>query len=119
MSNYLVENRQFTHALIAGFTVDGSAVGTSYAKTGLDNGQHIGTVKKASNVFTIKLNKNLGLVPQVFIQEHTLDCVARVTAKSRSEIQITTYVLAGTAGTGNEDFSVFVYGTEGVIEGGR
>jgi hypothetical protein len=119
MSNYLVENRQFTHALLAAVTVDGVSVGASYAATGLDNGQHIATIKKAVNVHTIKWNKSFGLVPQFFIQAHTLDCVPRVTASDRQTVEVTLYTLAGAAGTGDEDYTLFVFGTDGIVEGGR
>lgn len=121
-SNYELRNRQFTSALVAVLTVDGSDVTADFAPTGLDNGLHVAKIKKAGAVFTIQLNKALGMTPQVFIQPHTLDCVVRptnVSSWTKREIELTAYSLAGGAGSGNEDFTVWVFGTEGIVEGGR
>lgn len=122
MSNYEVTNRQFPSALIAAITVDGSSVGATYGTDGLDNGQHICTIKKSGAVFSVRLNRALGLVPQVVTQPITLDCVVRKTtgaAWTFTDMEFTTYDLAGGAGSGNEDFTLLIFGTEGIYEGGR
>ena len=119
MGNYEVKNRQFNASVLAVLTVDGSSVGASFGADGLDNGQHIATIKKAGAVFTIRLRKTFGMTPQVLIQEQTLDCQARVTSSDKKDIEITTYTLAGGAGAGTEDFTVWLFGTEGITEGGR
>lgn len=120
MENYGVRTRQFTSSLIAVLTVDGAAVGASYASTGLDNGQHIAEVKKVGSTFTFKFRRPMGLVPQAIAQPITVDCVVRPSGTwTRDELEFTTYTLAGAGGAGTEDFTVLVFGTEGVIEGGR
>jgi len=118
--NYEVRNRQFNSSLLLALTVDGSAVQADFEATGLDNGLYVATIKKLGAVFTIKLNKALGRPPIVLTQAITLDCVVRQTiGTSLTEIVLTTYTLAGAGGTGDEDFSVLIFGTEEIVEGGK
>jgi hypothetical protein len=118
--NYEVRNRQFNSSLVLALAVDGSDVGATYSNAGLDGGQYVATIKKSGAVFTIKLNKALGRRPLVIVHPVTLDCVVRETlSSSLTEIVLTTYSLAGGAGSGNEDFLVFIFGTEEIVEGGR
>ena len=122
MARQPVGCRQFLEGLIAVLEVDGSDVTTSYAKTGLDRGMHIATIKKGagadSNLVTIKLNSPLGLAPSVLIQEITLDCVARLEkATTKQIIQIRTLELDGVTKEDDADFTVFIFGTEQIREG--
>ena len=122
MARQPVGCRQFLEGLIAVLEVDGSDVTTSYAKTGLDRGMHIATIKKGtgadSNLVTIKLNSPLGLAPSVLIQEITLDCVARLeTAPTKQIIQIRTLELDGVTKEDDADMTVFIFGTEQIREG--
>lgn len=116
-----VGQRQFLDAFIGSVRVDGSAVTTTLASTGLIKGTHIATVKKGtaadSNLVTIRLNKPLGLSPSIFIQEETLDCVARTESRGLQEITIRTLELDGTTQEDDADFEVFFFGTEHIREG--
>lgn len=122
-SSQKIRTAQYLSALVAVIRVDGSAVTTSYAKTGLVVGQHLATVKKGtsadSNLVSIQLNFPLGLAPEVWIQEHTLDCVARLEAATTKAglIQIRTLELDGTTAENDADFTVFVFGTKEIREG--
>ena len=122
MRNCEVGNRQFTSADILVLTVDGSDVAADYSSDGLDCGQHVAEIKKSGAVFSIRFNKSFGRVPQMLAQPITLDCQVRKTtgvAWGKRDIEVTTYGLAGGAGSGNEDFTLFIFGTEGIVEGGR
>ena len=118
--NYEVRNRQFNSSLMVAIAVDGATVGAAFGTNGLDGGQHVCTIKKAGSTFTIRLNKAFGRHPIVLAQAVTLDCVVRETlSSSLTDIVLDTYTLAGAGGTGNEDFLVFIFGTEEIVEGGR
>lgn len=116
-----VRTQQYLSAEILQITVDGSAVTTSFAKTGLTRGSHCATIKKGtagdSNLITIRLNRPCGLAPGVFIQERTLDCVARLeAAPGLQEIQIRTLELDGTTVEDDADLDVLIFKTREIRE---
>ena len=118
-----VGTRQFLEGLIAVFEVDGSDVTTSYANTALDSGQHLATIKvgtgASDNVYTIKLNKALGLAPAVFVTPKTLDVTFRKGTVTSSLIPLTAIKRSNLAQdpTAAPDFTVMVFGTEHGREG--
>lgn len=105
------------------FSVDGSEVTTNDDdNTGLDYGSHLATIKKGegadSNLITITLNNAFGVPPKVFIQERTLDCVARLEEEpTKTVIKIRTLELDGTTQEDNADLEVLVVGTRELREG--
>ena len=118
-----IRTPQYLSAELMVLEVDGSAVTTSYAKDGLVVGQHLATIKKGtsgdSNLISIQLNFQLGLTPKVFIQEKTLDCVARLEAEPTKAglIQIRTLELDGVTGEDDADLSILVVATKEIREG--
>lgn len=116
-----ISQRQYIDGLVATVRVDGSAVTTSYAQTGLLAGKHIADVKKGagadSNLVTIKFKHPFGIAPEVLIQEITLNCVARVESVDLDEIAIRTLQSDYTTKADDCDFVIFAYGTEGIREG--
>lgn len=118
-----VTQRQYLEGLLMAFKIDGSAVTTSAAKTGLLVGQHLATIYKGtaanSNLVTITLNKPMGLLPfTVLFQPVTLDCLCRLeTDVTKTVIQVRTLELDGVTQEDDADFEMFIFGNEGVREG--
>lgn len=119
-----VTQRQYLEGLFMAFKIDGSAVTTSAAKTGLLVGMHLATIYKGTagnaNLVTITLNKPLGLLPYtVQFQAVTLDCECRLeTDVTKTVIQVRTLLNSNLASACNDaDFDMFVFGNEGIREG--
>lgn len=116
-----VGQRQFLDSIQYAIRVDGSAVTTSFSSTGLIKGQHIATVKKGtaadSNLVTIRLKFPLGMIPSLFYQEETVDCICRTESRGLQEFAVRTLELDGTTQEDDADFEVFVVATEQYREG--
>lgn len=106
-----VRNRQFRSPTLLLFKITGASVSTTAGRDGLDVGKYVATIAKGagadSNLITLTLNRALGTVPQVKIQEITLDCVARIEGSPTSKVvQIRTLELDGV--TKEDDADLFV-----------
>lgn len=120
---YPIGQRQFLEALVAILSIDGSAVTTTLASTGLLKGQYFATIKKGtgadSNLVTIEFQNPLGMIPVFFTQMVTADCEVRPDA-APTKTGLTLRTLKSTnlaTGVDDADFYLFLFGTEQIREG--
>lgn len=97
------------------FRVDGSAVTTSAATTGLVEGLHDATVSKGSggtsNEVTITFNRAFGRVPVVQASPVTTNCHIEIKSVTASGMVLETFQVAdGTTGVDDADMHVIVIG---------
>lgn len=116
-----LKTRQFQDPQFFVLEVDGSAVTTSASSTGLTVGKHRATILKGTagdaNLITIAFNTPFGFAPRVFVQERTLDCVARLEADpSKTGFQIRTFELDGVTAENDADLTILVLGAEYGLE---
>jgi hypothetical protein len=118
-----IGQRQFLEGIQHLFQVDGSAVTTSFATTGLTTGKYLATIKKGaaadSNLVTIRLNAPLGRIPDVLFSPITLNCQARLEVADTTNqlIVFRTFQSDHSTKADDCDLSLFVFGTEGIYEG--
>ncbi len=121
-----VKAKQFLSADVLVLEVDGSEVSSSVANgAGLvGGGKHIATAIKGTaadaNLVTITLNEPFGLAPHVLFQSKTLDCECRLEATpGLRSFQVRTLKSTDlTTGVNDADYTIFVFGTREIREGG-
>lgn len=107
---------QFLSARAILIEVDGSAVTTTPSSAGLLAGAHQVLVSKGtsadSNLVTFTFKQPFGFAPKIFIQEITLDCIAREEATpTKNGFQVRTLELDATTKEDDANFSVIVVGS--------
>lgn len=119
-----IAQAQFLESKLIVFQVDGSVVTTGAGvNTGLLVGLHVATILKGtgadSNLVTITLNRPYGIAPSVMFQPRTLDCECRLDVDTtKTVIKVRTLKSSDlTAKVDDADFTMLVFGTEGIYEG--
>lgn len=116
--------KQFLEGLCEVFRVVGATVTTTAGvNTGLSKGQHLAKIVKGtgvdSNLVTITLNQPFGMIPAVFFQAETLDCECRIDVEpTLTVIKVRTLKSTNLATKVDDaNFTMFLFGTEGIYEG--
>jgi len=97
--------------------IDGSAVTTSAAKTGLDEGAADFTVSKGSggtsNEVTLTPNEAFARVPVIQATPVTTNCHIEIKSVSSTSIVLETFQVAdGTTGVDDADMHVMIWGSD-------
>ena len=108
-------------AVLLGGRVDGSAVTTSAAKTGLLEGEHDMTIAKgsggSSNEVTVTFDITFKRVPVVTASPISTNCHVEIKSVSTSAIVFETFQVAdGTTGVDDADFHFMVLGWDSSSE---